>query len=81
MPYFAATKAETENHKAGTIFRVWSKGSTVYAATYNFGNNWIEIGEPSTYTKEMARRLFTSPSTDIDSVIEESIMICEATYC
>ena len=31
--------------------------------------------------QEDARKIFTRPTKDIDSVMEESINVCEAVYC
>lgn len=87
--YYAAAKKKTQGHKAGAIFKVWRQSNgTVYAIKQNFTNHpvtlkvmTVNIGEPIAYSVEMARRTFTRPCTDIEAVIEESIMICEATYC
>lgn len=87
--YYAAAKKKTQGHNAGAIFKVWRQANgTVYAIKQNFGNETvtmkaitIDVGQPIAYSVEMARRTFTRPSTDIESVIEESIEICESTYC
>lgn len=86
--YYAAAKKKTQCHTAGTIFKVWRDGDTVCAQKQNFTNHPITlkvmavgVGDIIAYSVEMARRTFTRPCTDIEAVIEESIMICEATYC
>ena len=85
--YYAVAKKKTQGHTAGSIFRVY-RDDAVYAIKQKFTNHPItlktmavDVGSPIAYSVEMARRTFTSPSKDLDSVIEESIMICEATYC
>lgn len=86
--YYAAAKKKTQGHNAGSIFKVWRDGDAVCAQKQNFTNHPVTlkvmavgVGDIIAYSVEMARRTFTRPCTDIEAVIEESIMICEATYC
>jgi hypothetical protein len=88
MAYYTAAKKKTQGFTVGTIFRVWAEGDTVYALKQNFENHPVTLKviaidnvQLFTYSKEMARRVFIKPSKDLEDVIEESIMLCEAAYC
>ena len=88
MTYYCVAKKKTNSYPTGTIFRVW-KGlnNTVYAIKQNFGNDpitlkaiTINVGQPFTYSINTAKNIFTNPSKDLDDVIEDAILICEANY-
>jgi hypothetical protein len=61
----------------GTIFSVAKHADGMVACTdlHNIANGTYY------FTQEQCRKMFTQPTTDIDSAHEEAIMLCEAAYC
>ena len=41
----------------------------------------VPSDETIEFTQSAAKHRFITPSKDMDSVIEESIMLCEGAYC
>jgi hypothetical protein len=87
--WYTAAKTEKMGYKAGTIFIVTKKFSSVFLFPVKFSNapvtfKTIAVPDPKvflTVTVDEAREWCIKPSKDFDSVVEESIMICEASYC
>jgi hypothetical protein len=82
MTYFTILKKEQQgvNIKAGSIFTAKKNGELVeLSRVVDF--HPIRTNHSFLLSKEESRKLFTKPSSDLDSVIEEAIMICEAEYC
>jgi hypothetical protein len=69
--------------KAGLLLKVAKADAGLVKCTELYSDSDMSrIGGKTYYfTPEQCRMLMLKPSVDLDSVIEESIMICEATYC
>ena len=87
--WFTIAKVEFDDVKAGTVFiakKDFADSVRLFRIKYSTdrNGNTIPIADPKNYIHmgaDEARRLCTRPSTDFNSVIEESIMICEGAYC
>lgn len=85
--WYAVAKQPIAGYQIGSIFQVWKDGIDVVVQkqTIDFdkaGNmRGILIGSPIQISRIYAQRIFTKPTKDFDSVVEESIMQCEAAFC
>jgi hypothetical protein len=87
--WFTVAKNEFGWRKAGTVF-IAKKDYAGYVKLFpiKYGTSkdgkTIPVADPKNYVHIDSRdalRFCTKPSKDFDSVIEESIMICEGAYC
>ena len=87
--YYTALKVE---HKlphsetvlmAGMLLKVskWHGNLVRCTELYNDRNPQKVGGSTYFFTQDVCRSIMLKPSTDLDFMINESINICEATYC
>lgn len=69
--------------KAGLLLKVAKDGNGMVKCTELYSDTDMSRigGKTYLFTPEQCRMIMLRPSVDLDSIIEESIMICEATYC
>lgn len=87
--WYTAAKVEFGSTKVGTIFIVSkTMEGKVLARRVKFTNHPVTFKtlivpseETIEFTQSAAKHRFITPSKDMDSVIEESIMLCEGAYC
>ncbi len=88
--WYTAAKVEFGNFKVGEVFVVSkTKEGKVLAKKALFTNHPVTLKamivadetRKVQLTQSAARYRFITPSQDMDSVIEESIMLCEGAYC
>lgn len=84
--WMAVLRKECYGYKAGAMFAV-SKDDHFHMvlARYLDVSQESPIVHPDHKTLSMtspqAKLIFTKPTKDLTSLLEESIMVCEATYC
>ena len=61
---------------AGSVFSVKKHSDTLVCCTELYGKQRTYF-----FTADYCRSAMTKPSVDLDSVMEESFMLCEAAYC
>ena len=87
--YYTALKVEhriaTSNElmRAGMLLRVakWKDGMVRCTELYSDRKLQKVGGRTYFFTPDVCRSIMMPPSTDLDAVINQSINICEATYC
>lgn len=62
--------------KAGTVFNVKKLPADLVSCTELHGTQTCYI-----FPRVLCQLLMTQPSVDLDAVMEESFMVCEANYC
>lgn len=87
--WYTVAKKEFGWRKVGTVFLA-KKDYAGYVRLFpvKYGSDkdgkTIPVIDPKNYVQMDsvdARRMCTRPTQDFDSVVEESIMICEGAYC
>ena len=79
--YYTCLKTEHKTSsgkvlKAGTLFSVQKHTDGLVACS-----KLHELDGTYYFPQELCRKIMIQPSVDLDAVMEESFMVCEANYC
>lgn len=82
--YYAVLTSEQFGTRAGSIFIVKKTHNEMvegYRCDIDKNGQVVQQKSRIVITKKVARKIFTTPTKDWNSALEESFMQCEANYC